>query len=339
MKDLLIIGHGLAGAVLAETARLRGLSVQVFDSKKPGNASTVAAGMVNPLVFRRDVPSWHAGELLPLAMRFHAAFDQRMATTTWHPMPLVKLFPTPVEAAQWERAMAQPESAPFMARVQEPEIDAAPIPAPHGHGTVPKAAWLDVAAFLAAQREQLVQDACFTAGEVHHRDIEHGNGTATVGGVQGRWIVRCEGPFADVPGLVPVKGETLTVHLPDLHLSRMVHRGIFLLPLGEGSFRTGSTFKWTDVWEGPTAEARNWMLAKLKTIVDAPMELVAHEAGVRPASRDRRPLLGVTGPREAVFNGLGARGVLLAPWCAEHLLGHLFDGHALDKEVDVARSA
>jgi hypothetical protein len=36
---------------------------------------------------------------------------------------------------------------------------------------------------------------------------------------------------------------------------------------------------------------------------------------------------------EALFNGLGSRGVLLAPWCSQHLADHLFRGMPLDAEV------
>jgi glycine oxidase len=68
-------------------------------------------------------------------------------------------------------------------------------------------------------------------------------------------------------------------------------------------------------------------------------EVLEQASGVRPTSRDRRPILGRTAPHEAVFNGLGSRGVLLAPWCARHLAAHLFDGAPLDPEVDAARFA
>ena len=71
------------------------------------------------------------------------------------------------------------------------------------------------------------------------------------------------------------------------------------------------------------------------------VELIDHTAGVRPASRDRRPIIGTVKDhsRLAVLNGLGARGVLLAPWSAQHLIAHLFDGAALDPEVDAKRFA
>jgi glycine/D-amino acid oxidase-like deaminating enzyme len=65
-----------------------------------------------------------------------------------------------------------------------------------------------------------------------------------------------------------------------------------------------------------------------------PAEIVDHQAGVRPASRDRRPILG-----QNILNGLGSRGVLLAPWCATHLVDHLLAGRPIDPEVNASRFA
>ena len=340
--DVLILGDGIAGAVLAETLRRRGLKVHVFDVPRTGQASIVAAGVVNPLVFRRDVPSWRALELLPIAQAFYTGLEQRHARSFWHPVHLVKLFPTPKEAEHWQRAMRDPGTAPFIAQPPQPEVEAAPVHAPHGHGTVTKAAWLDVFAMVEAQRAVLMKEGAFSAVQVVEADLSVGKDHVRIGERKARWLVRCEGSFAEVRGLVPVKGEGLTVRIPGLRLTRMVHRGVFLLPtpaLGADVHRVGATFKWDDVWGGPTAEARNWLLGKIAGITPLPVEVLDHWSGVRPASRDRRPILGITGPRQAVFNGLGSRGVLLAPWSAAHLADHLFAGAALDPEVELDRAA
>lgn len=335
--DVLILGNGIAGAVLAESCRLRGLSVHVFDRKRAGNASMAAGGAVNPVVFRRDVPCWRAMELMVLTRRFYSQWGQHLGIPCWHPMPLVKLFPTPNEVKQWERAMADPVTSKFITTRPEPEIEAAPLRAPHGYGTVTDAAWVDLPMLLRAHRESLIHQGALTEMDVDVSAIQLEAEGVRVGEVHGKWIVDCTGPFSSAAGLVPVKGETLTVRIPDLYLTRMVHGGIGLLPLGDHLYRVGATFKWTDVWEGPTEEARALLLAKLHGTVEAPIQAIDQHAGVRPASKDRRPILGTTGPHSAVLNGLGARGVMLAPWCAEHLLAHLFDGDALDPEVDRAR--
>jgi glycine/D-amino acid oxidase-like deaminating enzyme len=66
---------------------------------------------------------------------------------------------------------------------------------------------------------------------------------------------------------------------------------------------------------------------------------VAHEAGVRPTTGDRRPLLGVhkDNRRLALLNGLGTRGVMIAPLMAKKLYQFLESNQALDKEIDIIR--
>lgn len=38
-----------------------------------------------------------------------------------------------------------------------------------------------------------------------------------------------------------------------------------------------------------------------------------------------------------VLNGLGTRGVMIAPTAAKELYAHLEEGHALRKEIDISR--
>lgn len=331
--DAVVLGRGLAGAVLTETLRQRGLHVRVYDVKRPGNASMAAGGVVNPVVLRRDVPSWRALELLPLAERFYSEWSVRDGWTGWHQLPLVKLFPTPKEADQWSRAMATDEGRVLLHRVPEPELERDGIVHPHGHGTVPRCAWLNVPAMLEAQRTVLLAEGALVERVVQPEEVRSTAQGVEVDGVRARWLIRCEGPFNTLPGAIPVKGETVVVRIPGVRLSRMVHRGVFLLPLGGERYRVGATFAWDDVFSGPSEEARRWLLERLATFVQRPFTVEEQQVGVRPTSRDRRPLLGVTAPGQAVLNGLGSRGVLLAPWCAAHLADHLFNGAPLDAEV------
>lgn len=337
VHDVLILGRGIAGAVLAETCRQRGLYVHVFDKKQPGNATMAAGGAVNPVVPRRGGLCWGARLFMPWARTFYAAWEEHMGIHVWHEAPLVKLFADAQEAAHWEKAAGKPALRPFITRRPEPEIDQGPFRAPWGYGTVSGAAWLDLPKLLDAQRETLLRGGALTERRVEPGEIREEADGIRAGDAKGRWLVDCTGPFSGAPGLVPVKGETLTVRIPGLRLTRLVHGRTGLLPLGGDLFRAGSTFAWTDVWAGPTAQARDWMLARLGEMLELPMEVVDARAGVRPAARDRKPVLGLAGPRRAVINGLGARGVMQAPWCAAHLLDHLFGGKPLDAEVDAMR--
>lgn len=337
--DVIILGQGLAGTVLSATLEASGRRVVVIDTPLAGRASEVAAGLVNPIALRRTVLTWRASEMLAIAGAFYRDLGLRYDHTFWHPMPLVAVFPTAQEAGIWQLRTRDPETMRFvrMDTAANPVLDA--LPQPFGRGVVDRCAWTDVKAMLAAHRAHLRQMGALVERHVDATDIiQHSDGIELHGCVA-PLLVHCAGPFAAVPGLVPVKGEGLTVRIPGLYLDQVVHRGVFLLPVGGDVYRVGATFKWNEVWEGPTEEARHYLLDRLHRLMDREVEVLDHWCGVRPASKDRRPVLGRIGTHEAVFNGLGSRGVMLAPWCAQHLCDHLLHGAQLDAEVDLARFA
>jgi glycine oxidase len=285
------------------------------------------------------VPSWRAHEVLPLARAHYTAIGQREGGTFWHDMPLDTVIANADAARQWSLRQHAPELAPFVRAGTDPRPPAEGILPGHGMVRVQACGWLDVGALLDTQQQRLHSNGDWSGTA----EVRTGPCGVQAGPFTAPLLVRCEGAFAAVSGLVPVKGETLLLRIPGLGLSHIMHRGVFLLPLGGDLYRVGATFKWTDVWEGPTDEGRRWLLDKLAAVlapeVLARAEVLEQASGVRPTSRDRRPILGRTAPHEAVFNGLGSRGVLLAPWCARHLAAHLFDGAPLDPEVDAARFA
>lgn len=329
MLEFIIIGRGLAGAVLYEVLRERGVRARVIDVQRDGSASAVAAGVVNPMVLRRTVLSWRAPELLSIAEPFYRSLEVRYGVKLWHPVPLVKIFNNERERRDWDAKLSDPVLSPFLSPGPPDGFDGQLFNMPNGCGSVAACAWLDVPPLLRAQREQLER-----AGDLRTEPL-----TSDERASSNAVIVDCTGAFVEIPGLVPVKGETLTVRIPGLRLNAMVNRGAFLLPLGDDLFRLGATFAWNDVWSGPSEEARNELLLRVSRMTSLPVEVVEHRSGVRPASRDRRPILGrpAASPRQAVFNGLGSRGVLLAPWCAMHLADHLLTGAPIHQEVDAAR--
>ncbi len=335
--DALVVGRGLAGVVLSETLTRRGLRVAVIDKPREGRASWVATGIVNPIVLRRTLPSWRASEVLAIAGAFYRDLEQRYQTRFWHPMPLVELFPTAHEAGIWKLRLKDPVIARLISAGPAGDPAVSELPQPYGHGVVQRSAWLDVRALLNAHEQRWKANGDLFVAEVQDVDIITDDGGVQVHGLSAPLMIRCTGPFDTLPGLVQVGGEGLTVRMERCRLKTMVHRGIFLLPEGNDRFRVGATFIWEDVWKGPSEEGRAWLLDQLARVVGGPVEVVEHWAGVRPAAKDRRPLLGRVAPNIAVLNGLGSRGVMLAPWCAEQLMAYLLDGEPMDAEVDVAR--
>ena len=135
------------------------------------------------------------------------------------------------------------------------------------------------------------------------------------------------------------KGELLTIYAPDLKVNFLIKSAIFILPVGDDLYKVGATFNWKDKTKEPTTEGRNELELKLKSVIDCDYTIVDQVAGIRPTVKDRRPLIGVHKKyrQVAVLNGLGTRGVMIAPLMAKKLFQNIENGIRLDKEIDIAR--
>jgi len=105
----------------------------------------------------------------------------------------------------------------------------------------------------------------------------------------------------------------------------MLKKTMLLVPIGDDTFWVGSTYRWhfEDTLAGEAG--RDYILGYLKEMFDTPFEIVDHVAGIRPTMIDRRPIVGPSNqnPKVFIFNGLGTKGALLAPFFAEQLAEEL----------------
>lgn len=344
VRKVLIVGQGLAGSVLALELLKRGCEVHVVDDQRPGSASPVAAGMFNPMSFRRIIPVWRADEVMPAMETFYRNAEQKLGSTFFHRVPLVKVFPNGEYAALWKQRME--EGLPWITDGPQLPPEAK---APHGCGMVPEAGYLDLPVFMRSVAELLAAE-----GRIHrhafNEDLLEAQGEGFVyrdaaSGLRlpADAVVLATGTYArgsKLLGALPLqtnKGEVLTVRTR-FRSENTLNNGKWLLPIGEGAYRLGSSYLPGAEDAHPTGQVAEHLLEKAALMVNATFEVEEHRAGLRPTVSDRRPLLGESA-RAGVyhFNGLGTRGVLNAPLLAELLAEHLLHGRALDREVSVNR--
>ena len=67
--------------------------------------------------------------------------------------------------------------------------------------------------------------------------------------------------------------------------------------------------------------------------------MLTQVAGVRPTVKDRKPLVGrhKDFKNMYLFNGLGSRGVMIAPYVANQLYNFIENNVAIDTEIDCSR--
>ena len=81
------------------------------------------------------------------------------------------------------------------------------------------------------------------------------------------------------------------------------------------------------------------LIEKLNNILTVPYDVVDHKAGIRPTVSDRKPLIGFhpEHPSVGIFNGMGTKSVMIAPYFAKQFADHLVHNKPLDALADVQR--
>ena len=90
-QTALIIGAGIAGTCLAHQLRSKGIAVQIID-EGTNHSSAIAAGMVNPMVFRRMNKSWRLDDFHPEAEAFYQAIEKILGVKLYHPLVIRRFF-------------------------------------------------------------------------------------------------------------------------------------------------------------------------------------------------------------------------------------------------------
>ncbi len=70
--DFIIVGQGIAGSVLSVSLMKEGYTVCVINNSDLSSCSSVAAGIWNPVVFKRLTKSWLADEVVPELNSFYS---------------------------------------------------------------------------------------------------------------------------------------------------------------------------------------------------------------------------------------------------------------------------
>ncbi len=314
-----------------------------MDGDLPGSASRVAAGIINPVTGKRFVKSWRFDEFFPVARSTYERLEQELEVPIWHDQPIMRMLATAEEANDWSLRCAQPEYLHFLSEVPDAGHWQSFLPAGFRFGLIRQAARVQFAGLLAAYREKAMEQGFFLPQTFDYQDLE------TLAADYDR-VIFCDGyrsaasPLWSFLPWRPAKGEALIIRfaptMPTAPLHEMLKKTTLLVPLGEGLFWAGASYQWYYPDLAPSTGEGDLLRQNLASMLAAPFEVVEHVAGVRPTVKDRRPFLGwhPEQPKYGIFNGLGTKGALLAPFLAEHFTRHILDGTALDETVDIRRN-
>lgn len=312
----------------------------IVDPNERQTCSRIAAGLVTPITGKRVKPSWRVGELLPVALEHYRKVERFAGAEFYHELPLVRLFRDPREV-QWWRGREGEAGLDRWVDPDAPMVNAAQFHSEFGGFVQRGSGWLDTAAYLEASRAFFETQGAWRQGVVREEAIEPLDNCVRCAGEDFSRVVFCRGAderagsrFFSWLKFDCARGVIASLKA-GLQENRMINRGCWLLPRGDGHWRAGSTYEFdlNTSMEASLADLRG----KLSLLLRVPFEISGAQAGIRPIIQHRQLVLGPhpAHPRVCAFNGLGSKGVLRAPFFARMLAEHLLDDKPPAPDVDV----
>lgn len=341
--DYIIVGAGLAGLAMAQFCLNHQKTFVVIDNGFK-TSSKVAGGMFNPVVLKRFTSIWEAQAQLELADSFYLEIEVMLNTLFYHKLPIYRKFATVEEQNNWFVACDNPITSPYLnENLLKDKFQH--IHSEYYFGEVYNTGFLNVNAFVQTYQTYLEQKNLLLKETFIYNELTSGDEIVNYKHIQAKHIVFAEGfsmlnnKFFNYLPLDGTKGELLYVKIPDLKLQAIVKSNVFIIPVGNDIYKVGATYNWQDKTDDLTIEAKKELIEGLEKLIDCEYEIIEHVAGVRPTVKDRRPLVGAHYQHKNVYvlNGLGTRGVLLAPYLADNLIQNIENNVPLDPNINVAR--
>lgn len=341
--DYIIVGCGLASIAFCEELRKHKKSFVVFDDKSQ-QSSIVAAGLYNPVILKRFSEVWEAKAQLELALPFYERLEALLNVKLDYKFPIYRRFTSIEEQNLWFQAADNPKLEAYLSPKLIDNTNEA-INAPYRLGEVLQAGRVETSTLVPEYKAFLLEKEKLIQEQFRYDDLKIEAGKLFYGSVESTRIVFAEGfgleqnPFFSYLPLNGTKGEVITIKAPDLKIDTALKSSVFIIPFGPDTYKIGATYNWDDKTNMPTEDGKNELIGKLKTLINCNFEVVDHIAGIRPTVKDRRPLVGRHEQYKNLYvlNGLGTRGVMIAPYVAPQLYQFIEAATPMSPEIDIGR--
>ncbi len=317
----------------------------MIDESFNNRASAIAAGLFNPVTGKMMTKTWRADHLFPYLEIFYTEAEKMLQAKFYHPFPLYRPFISIEEQNEWMGKSAEPEMMDYIERVFTSSTFSGEVNDPFGGLLLKGCGYLSVPLFMKSLADFLAQTDSLRRERFEEKHIAFVDEKIRYGEWIADKVVFCSGTgllqngfFKNVP-IRPLKGETLSVKIGH-SLDRIYNRGVYVVPSqATGFYKVGATYSTKDKLEGITEEGRAELVEKLNVLLKIPFEEESQDWGFRPTTPDRRPILGshFAHPNLVIFNGLGTKGVSLAPFFSRQLADWMEGVSEIDKLVDITR--
>jgi glycine/D-amino acid oxidase-like deaminating enzyme len=354
--DVIIVGAGLAGASAALWLSHR-FRVLIVEADEPAaGASGAGAGLINPLLGQRARPVWRVDDALEIV---EETIERADASDLFDDRGLIRPALDEEQARRFEAAADDHPALAVWFPADRMQAEFPDVSARHGALRIVRGGAIDITRFVG----RMIKTAASAGAEARF-------GTAVTGWtssaslvevslsvendvdvITARHLVLATGDgFLGFPALRRlalhrIKGQTIRIRRPSgiaMPCAIPPISGSGYIVPEVATWVLGSTYEHRFTSTTPTLDADRAIIDKTSAMIPSirDAEILDRRAGVRvTVPRLRLPMVGpVDGERVWTINGLGSKGLLLAPFIAKSLCGWIADPTLVPPELGVRES-
>jgi glycine/D-amino acid oxidase-like deaminating enzyme len=343
--DYIVVGQGIAGSLLAYQLIKADKKVLVLNDESLPTSSAVAGGIFNPITGKNLDKTWLADKIFPVLREFYTSIEKEFHTPFYHETNLYRPFANEQQQRHFLRLTDEYDLGNYLKIIQPNQSDYEQVNNDLGGLYTLSAGWVNVPKMLEYFRYFFKQNESYRAEKVDFAELNISESNIFYKDFQAKRIIFCEGFYSTQNSFFswipfnPAKGETLLADVEGYKIKEIINQGFWIIPLGENKCRLGSTYIWDNLDWQATESGRELITSKISKILSIPYKITDQEAGIRPTTKDRRPFMGNHPHHNNVFifNGLGTKGVSLAPYFAKEMLSFLETNKVLLPEANIER--
>ena len=341
MKDLLIVGFGLAGLSAVHHAQELGLSFDVVNDNSQ-RSSKIAGGILNPVAIKRMKPVWNVEAFLPYATNYYQNIEEKYGINILTRRKIKVFIQDDYKSNIWFEALDSKRVTPFISskilKSTDPNLNISNL------GLV-KAQQIDLSTLFSFIITHLEESGCYKDETFEYSSLTISENHVVYKGKPYRHILFCEGygivnnPFFNALDIYGNKGDYLIIEAEDLKTEQILKSKYFLIPLGLHRYKFGATYQRKPLDHRPSDIAKAEMLEALDKMINCPYKLLDQVCGIRPTTKDRKPVLGSHHSHKNlhVFNGFGSRGVMTSPLLGKQLMDYMINAVPLSNDISINR--